>query len=35
MIVNLSVWTDLAALEAYVYGEAHAGVLKQRLEALK
>lgn len=30
MIVNLSTWTDLAALEAYVYGEAHAGVLKQR-----
>lgn len=30
MIVNLSVWTDLAALESYVYGAAHAGVLKQR-----
>lgn len=30
MIVNLSTWTDLAALEAYVYGEAHAAVLKQR-----
>jgi hypothetical protein len=30
MIVNLSVWTDLASLEAYVYGEAHAAVLKQR-----
>lgn len=30
MIVNLSVWTDLAALEAYVYGAAHAAVLKQR-----
>ena len=30
MIVNLSVWADLASLEAYVYGEAHAGVLKQR-----
>jgi len=30
VIVNLSVWTDLAALEAYVYGEAHAAVLKQR-----
>ena len=30
MIVNLSVWTDLACLEAYVYGEAHAAVLKQR-----
>ena len=30
MIVNLSVWTDLASLEAYVYGAAHAAVLKQR-----
>ena len=30
MIVNLSVWTDLGALESYVYGAAHASVLKQR-----
>ena len=30
MIVNLSVWADLAALESYVYGAAHASVLKQR-----
>ena len=30
MIVNLSVWEDLASLEAYVYGAAHAAVLKQR-----
>ena len=30
MIVNLSVWDDLAALEAYVYGATHASVLKQR-----
>ncbi|HET7901278.1 MAG TPA: DUF3291 domain-containing protein [Candidatus Nanopelagicales bacterium] len=30
VIVNLSVWEDLAALHAYVYGEAHAAVLKQR-----
>lgn len=30
VIVNLSVWTSLAALEAYVYGEAHAAVLRQR-----
>ncbi len=30
MIVNLSTWTDLASLEAYVYGVAHAAVLKQR-----
>jgi hypothetical protein len=30
MLVNLSVWEDLAALEAYVYGAAHAAVLKQR-----
>lgn len=30
MIVNLSVWSDVASLEAYVYGAAHAAVLKQR-----
>jgi hypothetical protein len=30
MIVNLSVWEDLASLESYVYGAAHAAVLKQR-----
>jgi hypothetical protein len=30
MIVNLSVWEDLASLESYVYGTAHASVLKQR-----
>jgi Domain of unknown function (DUF3291) len=30
IIVNLSVWTDLAALEAFVYGEAHVAVLRQR-----
>ena len=30
MIVNLSVWEDLAALESYVYGAEHAAVLKQR-----
>ena len=30
MIVNLSVWDDLASLEAYVYGTAHATVLRQR-----
>ncbi len=30
VIVNLSTWTDLASLEAYVYGVAHASVLKQR-----
>jgi hypothetical protein len=30
VIVNLSVWTDVAALEAYVYGASHAAVLKQR-----
>ncbi len=30
MIVNLSVWEDVAALRAYVYGDAHADVLRQR-----
>ena len=30
MIVNLSVWEDLASLESYVYGAEHAAVLKQR-----
>ncbi len=30
VIVNLSVWTDVASLEAYVFGAAHAAVLKQR-----
>jgi hypothetical protein len=30
VIVNLSVWTDVASLEAYVYGAPHAAVLKQR-----
>jgi len=30
IIVNLSVWTDIASLESYVYGAAHAAVLKQR-----
>jgi hypothetical protein len=30
MIVNLSVWTDLDVLEAYVYGDAHLAVLRQR-----
>lgn len=29
-IVNLSVWADLRSLEAYVYGAAHAAVLRQR-----
>lgn len=30
VIINLSVWADVASLEAYVYGAAHAAVLKQR-----
>jgi hypothetical protein len=30
MIVNLSVWADLAALETYVYDDAHLAVLRQR-----
>ena len=30
IIVNLSVWTDITSLESYVYGVAHAAVLKKR-----
>jgi hypothetical protein len=30
MIVNLSVWTNLDALETYVYDDAHLAVLRQR-----
>jgi hypothetical protein len=30
MIVNLSVWTDLDALERYIYDDAHLAVLRQR-----
>jgi len=30
MIVNLSVWTGLDVLEAYVYGDVHLAVLRQR-----
>ncbi len=30
IIVNLSVWTDITSLASYVYGAAHAAVLKQR-----
>jgi hypothetical protein len=32
VIVNLSVWTDLEHLAAYVFGEAHAAVLRRRRE---
>jgi len=31
-IVNLSVWTDLAALRSYVYRSAHSDVLRRRRE---
>jgi hypothetical protein len=30
MIVNLSVWTSLEALWAFVYGSAHVGVMQRR-----
>jgi len=30
IIVNLSVWTDLASLRSYVYGAEHAAMLRQR-----
>ncbi len=30
MIVNLSVWTDVESLRAFVYDVAHAAVLRQR-----
>jgi hypothetical protein len=32
MLVNLSVWRDVAALRAYVYRSAHAEMLKRRNE---
>jgi hypothetical protein len=32
MIVNLSLWDDLEALRAYVFGAAHAEVLRSRRE---
>jgi len=32
IIVNMSVWTSIEALRNYVYGSAHAVVLKQRRE---
>ncbi|HEY8106843.1 MAG TPA: DUF3291 domain-containing protein, partial [Gemmatimonadales bacterium] len=30
--LNMSVWTDLAALRAYVYRSPHAGVMRRRRE---
>jgi heme-degrading monooxygenase HmoA len=32
ILINLSVWTDLRALRAYVYGSAHAAVMRRRRE---
>lgn len=32
VLINLSVWTDLAALRAYVYRSAHAAVMRNRRE---
>ena len=32
VIVNLSVWADLAALSAFVYGDLHRQVLRRRRE---
>ena len=32
LLINLSVWTDLAALRAYVYRSAHAAVMRRRRE---
>ena len=32
ILINLSVWTDLHALRAYVYGSAHAAVMRRRRE---
>lgn len=32
ILINLSVWTDLAALRAYVYRSGHAGVMRRRRE---
>jgi hypothetical protein len=32
LIVNMSVWTSIDALEAYVYRSAHVGVMRRRRE---
>jgi hypothetical protein len=32
ILINLSVWTDLSSLQAYVYRSAHAGVMRRRRE---
>ena len=32
ILINMSVWTDLAALRAYVYRSAHAAVMRRRRE---
>ena len=32
ILINMSVWTDLAALREYVFRSAHAGVMRQRRE---
>ena len=30
VLINISVWQDVAALNAYVYGAAHVGIMRQR-----
>jgi hypothetical protein len=32
ILINLSVWADLSSLRAYVYGSAHAAVMRRRRE---
>ncbi len=32
ILINMSVWTDLGALRGYVYGGAHAAVMRRRRE---
>lgn len=32
ILINLSVWTDLAALRTYVYNSPHAAVMRRRRE---
>lgn len=31
-LVNLTVWQDVAALQSYVYGEQHGGIMRRRRE---
>ena len=32
VLINISVWTDVASLSAYVYGAAHVEIMKRRKE---